>query len=230
MTSVLVTGANRGIGLEFVRQYAADGWRVFACCRDPDAAEHLRALAREADGVSIHRLDVGAFDRIDALARELDGQAIDVLVNNAGVYGGRPQDLETLDYDAWAEVLRINCLAQVRVSRAFLEHVARSERKVIVAITSKMGSIADNTSGRGYIYRTSKAALNAAMKSLAVDLAPRGIAVAVLHPGWVKTDMGGPDALIGVAESVAGMRAVIARLGPATSGGFFGYDGALIPW
>lgn len=231
MTSVLITGANRGLGLEFVRQYAAEGWRVFACCRDPERAEALAGIAAgAAAGVSVHRLDVGAFDQIDALARALADEAIDVLINNAGIYGAKPQDLDSLDYESWAETLRINCLAQVRVCQAFLEHVARSRRRIIVAISSKMGSIADNTTGRGYIYRTSKAALNAAMKSLAIDLAPRGVTVAVLHPGWVKTAMGGPDAPLGVEESVAGMRAVIAGLEPGRSGRFFGHDGAPIPW
>jgi NAD(P)-dependent dehydrogenase (short-subunit alcohol dehydrogenase family) len=227
MASVLITGANRGLGLEFARQYAGEGWRVLATCRAPERAEALRRVAGE---VSIHRLDVGKFDHIAALSRELAGESVDLLVNNAGLYGGKPQRLEDLDYDTWADVVRINCLAPIRMAHAFLEHVALGRRKTIVAISSSMGSIARNTSGGAYIYRSSKAALNAAMKSLAIDLAPRGITVACLHPGWVKTDMGGPDALIEAEESVAGMRAVIARLGPADAGKFFRYDGSTIPW
>lgn len=227
MTSVLITGANRGLGLEFARQYAGEGWRVLATCRAPERAEALRRVAGE---VSIHRLDVGNFDHIAALSRALAGEPVDLLVNNAGLYGGRPQRLEDLDYDTWAQVLRINCLAPIRMAHAFLEQVALSRRKTIVAISSSMGSIARNTSGGAYVYRSSKAALNAAMKSLAIDLAPRGITVACLHPGWVRTDMGGPDALIEAQQSVAGMRAVIARLGPAESGKFFRYDGSTIPW
>jgi NAD(P)-dependent dehydrogenase (short-subunit alcohol dehydrogenase family) len=227
MASVLITGANRGLGLEFARQYAGEGWRVFATCRDPARAEALRRLSGE---ITVHRLDVGKFDEVRALAGELDSEPIDLLINNAGVYGGRPQDLESLDYGVWAEVLRIDCVAQIHVAHAFLEPVARSSRKIIVAMSSGMGSIADNTSGGAYIYRSSKAALNAAMKSLAIDLAPKGITVAVLHPGWAKTEMGGAGALIGADESVAGMRAVIDRLGPADAGGFFRYDGSTIPW
>jgi len=211
MPSVLITGANRGIGLEFARQYAAAGWRVFAACRDPARAKDLKELKGD---VRVSTLDIGDFMAINVLARELEGEAIDVLVNNAGVYGPGPQTLESLDYDGWAETFRIDCMAQIRMSRAFLDHVAKSERKVIVALTSKMGSIDDNSGGGAYIYRSCKAALNAAFKSLAIDVAPRGIVAAVIHPGWVMTDMGGPNALISAAESVTAMRALIGRFTP----------------
>jgi len=227
MPSVLVTGANRGIGLEFARQYADASWRVFATCRDPSHATHLKGLGGD---IRVHALDIGDFERMDALARELGDQAIDVLVNNAGVYGPGPQMLESLDYEGWAETFRIDCMAQLRMSRAFLDHVARSERKVIVAITSKMGSIGDNASGGGYIYRASKAALNAAFRSLAIDLAPRGVIAAVIHPGWVKTDMGGRNAPIGADESVSAMRRLIARFTAKDSGRFWAFDGAEIAW
>ena len=227
MPSVLITGANRGIGLEFARQYAAAGWRVFAACRDPARAKDLKELKGD---VRVYALDIGDFMAINVLARELEGEAIDVLVNNAGVYGPGPQTLESLDYDGWAETFRIDCMAQIRMSRAFLDHVARSERKVIVALTSKMGSIDDNSGGGAYIYRSCKAALNAAFKSLAIDVAPRGIVAAVIHPGWVMTDMGGPNALISAAESVTAMRALIGRFTPRDSGRFWAYDGKEIPW
>lgn len=227
MPNVLVTGANRGIGLEFVRQYAADGWRVTACCRDPSRAGELKGL----DGnVSIHALDIGDFDAIDKLARALKDEAIDVLINNAGVYGAGPQSLTVLDYDDWAEVFRIDCMAQIRMARAFLDHVAKSDRKVIVAITSKMGSVDDNSSGGAYVYRSAKAALNMAYRSLAIDLAPRGIIAAVIHPGWVQTDMGGSGAPTPVQDSVAGMRRLIGRMTPQMAGRFWGFDGAEIPW
>ncbi|HLF59113.1 MAG TPA: SDR family oxidoreductase [Alphaproteobacteria bacterium] len=227
MPSVLITGANRGIGLEFARQYAAAGWRVFAACRDPARAKDLKELKGD---VRVSTLDIGDFMAINVLARELEGEAIDVLVNNAGVYGPGPQTLESLDYDGWAETFRIDCMAQIYVSRAFLDHVAKSERKVIVALTSKMGSIDDNSGGGAYIYRSCKAALNAAFKSLAIDVAPRGIVAAVIHPGWVMTDMGGPNALISAAESVTAMRALIGRFTPRDSGRFWAYDGKEIPW
>jgi NAD(P)-dependent dehydrogenase (short-subunit alcohol dehydrogenase family) len=226
MPSVLITGANRGIGLEFARSFAADGWSVHACCRQPDKAAALKALAGE---VAVHRLDVTDGLQVAGLARELADQPIDLLLNNAGIYGPRTGFAQT-DYDEWAPVFRVNTMAPLRMAERFVAQVARSERRLIVNISSKMGSIGDNSRGGSYIYRSSKAALNMVAKSLSVDLAGRGIAVVAFHPGWVQTDMGGPEAALTVAESVAGMRAVIERLGPADNGKFFNYDGGEIPW
>jgi NAD(P)-dependent dehydrogenase (short-subunit alcohol dehydrogenase family) len=227
MPTCFITGANRGIGLELVRQYAADGWHVVATCRRPEWAEALRAVAGD---VHIHALDVTDFAQIEAAARAMNGAAIDVLINNAGVYGPRSVPFDGVDYGAWANVLRVNTMAPLKISAVFAENVARSQQKRIVALTSLLGSIADNNSGGSYIYRTSKAALNAAMKTLAVDLRARGIAVAVIHPGWVRTDMGGSGAMIDPFESVAGMREVIAGLNLENSGRFFNYDNREIPW
>ncbi|MBI4182532.1 MAG: SDR family oxidoreductase [Proteobacteria bacterium] len=227
MPTTLITGANRGIGLEFARQYAAEGWRVLACCRAPERAEALGALGGD---IRIERLDVTDFAGLGALAARLSAERIDLLVNNAGVYGPRDVALGQVDPAAWLDVLRTNAVAPLKVAEAFREQVAASEGRTIVAITSHMGSIGDNGSGGAYIYRSSKAALNAAMRSLAIDLGARGITVAVLHPGWVKTDMGGPGAAIAPETSVAGMRRVIARLSLADSGRFFNYDGTAIPW
>lgn len=227
MPSVLITGASRGIGLEFARQYAADGWRVHAACRDPDGARDLAGLAGE---VSRHRLDVTDPAEVEALARALGDTPIDLLINNAGIYGPRDLPFDGLDYEIWAQVLATNTLAPMRVVAGFVDHVAASDQKKIVTISSNAGSIANNTTGGSYLYRSSKAALNAAMKSLAVDLANRGIVACVLHPGWVRTDMGGPGAPVGMTESIAGMRQVIARLDAGTSGHFFNYDGTELPW
>jgi NAD(P)-dependent dehydrogenase (short-subunit alcohol dehydrogenase family) len=227
MPTCLITGANRGIGLEFVKQYAADGWRLHATCRRPEDAAKLSEI--EGD-VQVHPLDVTDFARIEALARKLSGEPIDLLINNAGIYGPRVTPYDGIDYAAWAEVLRVNTMAPVKVSAVFADAVAKSELKRIVAISSQMGSIADNSSGGSYIYRSSKAGLNAAMKSLAHDLAGKKIAVAVLHPGWVRTDMGGSGATIDPFESVAGMRQVIDGLRPEASGSFFAYDGRELPW
>ncbi len=226
MPTILITGANRGIGLEFCRSYAADGWQVHACCRHPEKAKALKNL----DGdITRHRLDVTDGLRVAGLSRELAGEPIDLLLNNAGIYGPRVGFGET-DYDDWAEVLKINTIAPLRMAERFVDQVAASERKIIASVSSLMGSIGRNEGGGKYIYRSSKAALNMVAKSLSVDLAPRGITVAVFHPGWVQTDMGGAEADVTTAESVAGMRKTLDRLTAADSGGFFNYDGTEIPW
>lgn len=227
MPTCLITGANRGIGLEFAKQYAADGWKVIATCRRPDEAEKLNALEGE---IQVHPLDVTDFARVEALARKIGDEPIDLLINNAGIYGPRVVAYDSIDYAAWAEVLRVNTMSPLKVSAVFADSVARSGLKKIVTITSQMGSIADNGSGGSYIYRSSKAALNAAMKSLAHDLTAKKIAVAVLHPGWVRTDMGGSGATIDPFESVAGLRQVIDELSLESSGRFLAYDGREIPW
>ena len=227
MPSVLITGANRGLGLEFTRQYAADGWRVFAACRDPAGAMDLAAV--EGD-VSAETLDVDDGPQVAALANKLSGQPIDVLINNAGIYGPKDVTRDTVDYDAWGQVFRTNTMSPLAVSAAFAANVAQGGEKKIITLSSIMGSIAENDSSGDFIYRSSKAAVNAVMKSLAGDLKSEGITVAVLHPGWVRTDMGGPDASIEAPESVTGMRAVIAGLKESDSGRFLNYDGTEIPW
>ena len=230
MATVLITGANRGIGLAFVRAFSSSGWRVHACCRNPDEAGDLNALSQDsADAVKVHRLDVTDGTRIADLAREMADEAIDVLLNNAGVMASRTGFGET-DFDGWLPVFAANTLGPVRMAEGFVENVARSQRKLIVNISSAMGSVGDNVSGGSMIYRSSKAALNMVSKSLAVDLASRGITVIVFHPGWVQTDMGGPSATVTPKDSVAGMRAVIDRITPSDSGRFFRFDGSEIPW
>lgn len=227
MPCCLITGANRGLGLEFARQYAAAGWRVIATCRQPALASPLAGLSGE---VEVHPLDVSDFARIEALAHKLDGVAIDVLINNAGIYGPRVVPYDFVDYGAWTEALRINTMAPLKVSATFSKHVARSQRRLILALSSMMGSIADNVSGGAYIYRSSKAALNAVMKSLSLDLRGKEIAVVVLHPGWVRTDMGGSGAPLDAVESVSALRDLIDRLSLRDSGHFYDYRGNEIPW
>ena len=226
MPTVLITGANRGIGLEFARQYAEAGYRVHAACRAPGSAD---ALASLGERVTLHALDVTDHAGIEALAAGLENEAIDIVINNAGIYG-KAQEFGKIDYASWQEVMRVNTLAPLKMAECFLPHLEAGKMKTIASLTSRMGSIADNSAGGVYIYRSSKAALNAAARSLALDLAPRGITVIVFHPGWVKTDMGGPGALIDAETSVAGMRAVIEGAGPKDSGRFFAYDGAEVPW
>ena len=175
-------------------------------------------------------LDVTDPASIKAAAARLNGQAIDLLLNNAGVMGPQGQTIGNIDYKEWAKVLDVNTIGPMRVSQAFVDHVARSKRKLIVTLTSGMGSIADNTSGGSIAYRSSKAAVNMVTRSLAIDLAPRGITCVVVNPGWVLTEMGGPQATMTPAESVKKMRDLIETLGPAQSGQFFNHDGREYPW
>lgn len=232
MATTLITGTNRGIGLEYVRQYARDGWQVIACCRQPAKADNLRQLAAQYPAhIRIHALDVADHQQIDQLASSLANETIDLLINNAGVYP--PADdggFGSIDYAAWAHTFQINTMAPLKMAEAFINQISHSNLKTIATITSKMGSIADNQRGGSYLYRSSKAAVNIVAKSLAIDLKPRGILSVLLHPGWVKTDMGGQDALISTEQSVAGMRQVLSKIAPADSGKFFAYDGQIIPW
>jgi NAD(P)-dependent dehydrogenase (short-subunit alcohol dehydrogenase family) len=231
MPSTLITGANRGLGLEFARQYLADGWQVYAACRDPASASELHSLANENhDRLRILAMDVTDQASIVAAATKLNGQAIELLLNNAGIIGPRGQTIGNIDYDAWKEVLDVNTLGPMRVSEAFVEHVARSDRKLIVTLTSGMGSIADNTSGGSILYRSSKAAVNMVVRSLAIDLEPRGITCVVINPGWVRTDMGGPNATLEPSESISRMRRLIDDLGPEQSGKFLNHTGREYPW
>jgi len=227
MATVLITGANRGIGLEFARQYAADGWRVIAACRNPKRAGDLEHVNGDA---SLVTLDVNDPESVDKLAAELGDAPIDVLINNAGVYLDRGGTLDDIDFDDWATTFAVNTLAPIRVARALAGKVERSKRKLMVFLSSQMGSVGENTSGGSYAYRSSKAALNAAVKSLAIDLKPRGITCAVLHPGWVRTDMGGKNATLDVRDSVHGMRRVIEELKPERTGSFLRYNGEAVPW
>jgi NAD(P)-dependent dehydrogenase (short-subunit alcohol dehydrogenase family) len=226
MPTVLVTGANRGIGLEFVRQYAAEGWRVHAACRDPGKAAELKGIKGD---VRLHALDVTDDKQIAALAKSLVGEPIDILVNNAGVRG-LGDSFGSTEVAGWLETLRVNAIAPIRVSEGLISNLERGQRKLIVNITSRLGSIAENSSGGSYAYRSSKAALNMAAKSMSVDLRGRGITVVVFHPGWVQTDMGGSGAPVTPTESVSGMRAKIATLTAADSGSFFNYNGQPISW
>ena len=192
MSSVLITGASRGIGLELARACAADGWRVHACCRRPEAAEDL-SRSLEGRDAHLHRLDVTEARDIDTLATALAAEPIDLLVNNAGIFGGE-QDFGAVDYASWEEVWRTNVIAPYRVAEAFVEHVSGSGLRCMAFVSSISGSIASVDAGGGYIYQSSKTGLNMVVVNLARDLAGRGITVLALHPGWVRTDRGGAGA------------------------------------
>lgn len=230
MASILITGSNRGIGLEFVRQYVRDGWRVFATCRRPAEADELHELATQYASLSIHRLDVTVPEDIRAIAWELEDTPLDILLNNAGVYieKGTPE-LGGLRYDDWLRTFAINTLGAVRMTEALLDNLDRSDKRLVATMSSHMGSIADIHDPGSYYYRSSKAALNAAMQGLAVALQAKGVGVLLLHPGWVSTRMGGRGG-ISAQDSVRGLRKIIDAFTLKDSGRFIQYDGKELPW
>ena len=228
--NVLVTGANRGLGLEFVKQYAEAGATVYACCRGLQSAKAMREVSDATGGkVSMHALDVASAASIAALAKDFGAMPIDILINNAGIYGPRKQTANEMDYDGWAETFAINSMAPLRVAQAFHKNLKSGSERKLITITSGMGSTEQHT-GDYFAYRSSKAAVNNVMRGLAVAWKSEGITVALIHPGWVKTDMGGPNAALEPHESIAGMRRVIAKLTQADSGKFFDYRGNIMPW
>jgi NAD(P)-dependent dehydrogenase (short-subunit alcohol dehydrogenase family) len=231
MSVVLITGASRGLGLALVRRFAAARWKVHAACREPAEADRLHELEGRIDGLSTHRLDVTDAEEVAALARILGQEPIDLLINNAGVYGGsyRMPFGET-DCSLWEDAIRTNTMGPMRMAETFVEHVARSRCKTIVNISTILASIALNDSGLSYAYRSSKAGLNMVTRSLAIDLKDRGITVAAIHPGWVRTDMGGPEGKLSPDESAEKLYAVIMGLDPTRSGAFLNYDGKELPW
>ncbi|MGB3915938.1 SDR family oxidoreductase [Thiothrix litoralis] len=232
MPTILITGANRGIGLELTRQYAADGWNVLACCRSPENAHDLNKLVAQSGGkVSIHLLDVASDAQRASLAAQLKDQPIDILFNSAGVSGNwGTQGFGHCQTQEWLDVLHINVITPMLMMQDFADNVALSEHKIIANMSSKMGSVADNTSGGSYLYRSSKAALNMVNKSAAHDLARKGITVVALHPGWVRTDMGGPNGELSTEESVTSLKRNLANVTLADSGNLLDIDGSIIPW
>lgn len=227
MPTTLITGCDYGIGFEFARQYAADGWRVHAVCLDEASRDKLGALSGD---VRFHGADVSDQADVAALAGALRGEAVDLLINNAATFApDGPGTLMLPDMDEFTRVMRVNAVAPIYVADALEKHVARSDKKLMVFIGTRSGSIGDNGSGGHYAYRCSKTALNMAVKSLSLDFADQGVITAVLHPGSVATETrkGGQ---IPVSESVSGMRGVIDGLTPAISGSFLRYDGGTIEW
>ncbi len=237
-STVLITGSNRGIGLEFARQYAAEGWNVIATCRKPESADDLQAVAAENDNVVIEQLDVTDRARLAELADQYKGTPIDVLLNNAGIFTKREGQLfGDLDYGDMTLSMEVNAYAPLFVAQAFIEHVAASEQKKIVTIVSGLGSMALAQRGSGggmYSYRMSKAAVNMAMTTLAGELAKREIIVGLVGPGMVKTRLLDASGYKGPAltteESAAGVRGKIAKLTMDDSGRFYNFDDQELPW
>jgi NAD(P)-dependent dehydrogenase (short-subunit alcohol dehydrogenase family) len=230
MTTSVVTGANRGIGLELVRQLLPRG-SVIAAARDPGSADELRALEAASGGkLRIVRCDVADGESVGQLARAIAGAPVDLLINNAGVYGGSHQQLGDVDFDDALRTYEINGLGPLRVTFALLPNLRAGKGKLVAHVSSGMGSIEDNGSGGYYAYRMSKAALNMASRSLSVDLRPDGIRSVVLNPGWVQTDMGGSSAPTSPADSVAGMLARLDAMTAKQSGSFLNWSGGEYPW
>lgn len=226
MRTALITGANRGIGLEFARQLKNKGYYIIGCCRNPSKADELSVLSDE-----MIQLDVTDDKDMTALKKTLQNRSIDLLVNNAGTSGAQGVTVGNIDRENFIDVFNVNCIGVVKVSDALLPNMQAGEEKNVLVVSSRMGSIADNDRGRSYAYRASKAALNCVMRSFAIDVKDLGIHVMLMHPGWVKTDMGGSDAPLDVQTSVAGMlKQMEEHLNHSYADALHRYDGGIIPW
>lgn len=231
MTDVLITGAARGIGFELARQYAEAGDRVYATTRNPQGADQLNALMADfQDQLTVHRMDVGDMDSVRACAAELNGAPIDVLINNAGVWGGlETQTFQNMDYENWAFELNVMAMGPFRVIQTFLPNVLAGQDRKVVTLSSQVAAhVYDHVIG--YSYASAKAAVNRLMTALATELKDQGIIVVPMHPGWVKTDMAGDVADIYPSESAEGVRRVIADMSMADTGKFLKWTGDVHPW
>ena len=228
--SILITGTNRGIGLEFVKHYLKNNEKVIATCRNRNSAKDLLELENTTSNLSLVELDVSNPNSINNFTSKIAGLPIDTFISNAGVSG--PKNIEFGNFDAkeWLDVFNINTIAPLIITQKILKNLRLGKDKKLVFISSKVGSIEDNTEGGMYIYRTSKTALNQVIKSLSIDFKDENFITVALHPGWVQTDMGGPNALIDTKTSVKGMTEAIDNLTSKNSGKFYNYDGSAIPW
>jgi len=226
MNTVLITGANRGIGLALVKNYLADGWQVHATYRSEASSTELLQL--EGDQLICHPLDVTDYQGLKEFANALP--TIDLLINNAGYYGPKGYGFGNTDVEQWRKVFEINTIAPLKLVEALYPNLQKGQLKKIACLSSKVGSMTENTSGGGYIYRSSKAALNSVVKSLSNDLTDKGFTVLALHPGWVQTEMGGPNALIDTTTSARGLAEVIEKADQNCSGQFINYNGDRLPW
>ena len=223
MTTTLITGANRGIGLELVRKFLAQGHDVIATARDPETSNELNAT-----GAKVYPLEVTDAASVAALKEAVGDQPIDYLINNASI--GSFAAFKDLDYDAFANMLAVNTIAPIRMIDTFLDNIAASDVKMAASLSSMMGSIENTQSSFGLIYRTSKAGLNMALRAAAPELAEKGVTLLALHPGWVNTDMGGKQAPVNPAQSAAGLYTVITTAGPSSELRFLDFEGKTHPW
>lgn len=231
MKTVLVTGSNRGIGLEFVNQLSLQNNVVIATCRNPKQATILQELSKKRPNVSVYRLDVTNHCDINQLKNELANTPIDWLINNAGISGTTGVTLGNIENNNFIKVFETNCLAPLKLSNELLPQIELSQDKLIICISSRMGSISDNQRGKSYAYRSSKAALNCAMRSFALDASSKGINVLLLHPGWVRTSLGGDNAPLDVQASVNDMIKIINQhKDNAHADALLSHNGQIIPW
>lgn len=231
MPSVFITGANRGLGLEFVKQYALDGWKVFACCRDPQKAKTLTTLSlKYSSFLEVHRMDVTKAASIKTLAKHLANEPIDLLINNAGVLYNRSWEIGSINYKTWEQTIAVNLVGATRVLEAFSNHVILGEGKQMVTISSQLASITHATSNSDIAYRASKAAINMVVKCVADALKDHKITCVAVSPGWVQTDMGTLSADLTTFYSVKSMRTLLSCIGLESSGNFLNYDGNKIAW
>lgn len=230
MANVLITGASRGIGFQMAQQYCENGDSVLASCRNPGGADALNELAASSGGkVTVVDMDVSDPKSIEAAAKTIGDQQIDIVINNAGATGGAHQSLGDIDFDDWMDTFNVNTIAPFRVSVAFHDNLKKSDAAKVMIVTSQLGASTWPMGGM-YAYSTSKAAVSKVGQILAMDWKDDGISVCVVHPGWVRTDMGGPQAEISPEESASGIRSVIASMGLADSGKFYKWNGEIHPW
>ena len=225
MSNILIIGANRGLGLEFAKQYSNTNHNIIATTRNKDSSKELS----EINNIDIAELDLTSDASVNSFVTSIGSQKIDILIHNAGIFSDE-QLKEDLDTDAWMNEMRINAVIPIILARKLKNNLKMGSDKKVVFISSQMGSIDDNYSGRFYFYRSSKSALNSAARSLSIDWKDDGISVLILHPGWVKTDMGGPNAPVSIDESIEGMMQVIDSTDIRDTGRFLNYDGKELPW
>ncbi|KTC87520.1 MULTISPECIES: SDR family oxidoreductase [Legionella] len=231
MKTILITGASRGLGLEFARQLSAQGENVIATCRHPAGASVLQDLGKKRDNLSIITLDVSDERSIARLVDLLGDRPIDWLINNAGITGTQGVTIGNIERENFLNVMNVNCFGALKVSEALLPNLLKSEDKLIVNMTSRLGSISDNQWGRAYAYRASKAALNCVMHAFAMDVAELGVKVLLLHPGWVQTELGGSQADIDAATSITAMLKVIeANKTNSHADVMHTYEGKTVDW
>ncbi len=230
MKNILITGCNRGIGLEFVKQLSLTGVNLIATYRDRNSSQELFAIADECSNIELLQLDVSSENSMVLFQSSLMERPIDVFINNAGIMGSGSKNFGSIAVQNWIEVLNVNTVAPLILTQKLYKNLLNGNDKKLIYVSSKMGSIEDNNGGSSYVYRSSKTALNQVVKTLSVDLSPKGFTIIAVHPGWVQTDMGGPNALIDTKTSVSGLIGVIQNLKGSDNGKFFNYDGQLISW